>query len=66
MTHALLTGSEAINATTAQGCVDETGSALGIDQRDAPRGSALNCDIGAFEYGAVVDFIFRNGFDNGM
>jgi CSLREA domain-containing protein len=66
LTHALLAGSAAINATTAQGCVDETGVELVIDQRDGLRGAGLNCDVGAFEYGATVpvfDRIFANGFE---
>ncbi len=63
LTHALLAGSAAINATTTQGCVDETGGVLAIDQRDAPRGSGASCDIGAFEFGALVDRIFAAGFE---
>jgi hypothetical protein len=66
LTHALLAGSAAINATTAQGCIDETGAALGIDQRDGLRGTGNGCDVGAYEYGAtppVYDRIFANGFE---
>lgn len=62
-THALLAGSDAINASTAQGCIDENGLVLATDQRGAARISGPRCDIGAFEYGSVIDRIFRNGFD---
>lgn len=64
LTHALLAGSEAIDSTTVQGCIDETGAPLTTDQRGAaPRGAGTNCDVGAFEYGAVIDRIFANGFN---
>jgi hypothetical protein len=36
-THALLAGSEAIDSTTVQGCIDDTGAPLTTDQRGAPR-----------------------------
>jgi len=62
-THALLRGSEAIDSTTMQGCVDETGAQVTADQRGAPRIAGARCDVGAFEYGAVIDLIFKNGFD---
>lgn len=62
-THALLQNSEAINAATSQGCIDMNGSALDTDQRGAPRIFGFACDIGAFEYGAVVDEIFKDGFN---
>jgi hypothetical protein len=48
-THALLPGSNAIDAAYAQGCVDETGAVLMTDQRGVPRGIGSYCDIGAFE-----------------
>ena len=66
LTHALLSGSAAINGTTAQGCVDDAGDALVIDQRDGFRGAGVACDAGAYEFGAtapVVDRIFANGFE---
>jgi len=53
-TRALLSGSDAIDATTAQGCVDETGVSSTTDQRGAPRVAGARCDVGAFEFGAVV------------
>lgn len=65
-THALLAGSEAIDTTTAQGCVDNTLALLTTDQRGAPRIAGSKCDVGAFEYGSAVpptDVIYRNGFD---
>jgi hypothetical protein len=63
LTHALLTNSEAIDGTTSQGCIDMNGTLLTGDQRDAPRIFGGRCDIGAYEYGAVVDVIFRNSFN---
>ena len=66
LTHALLAGSEAINSTNNQGCIDYDSSKLTTDQRGAARGAGLECDVGAFEYGAVVsagDEIFKNSFD---
>ena len=66
MTHALLAGSEAIDATTAQGCVGPTLALLATDQRGAPRIAGAECDVGAYEYGSVVpatDVVFNNGFD---
>jgi len=49
--HALLTGSVAIDTTfDSLGCVDETGALLTTDQRGAPRPVGPRCDIGAFEY----------------
>lgn len=62
-THALLQNSEAINATTSQGCIDENGILLSTDQRGAPRTFGFRCDVGAYEYGSVVDLIFSNGYD---
>jgi hypothetical protein len=60
LTHALLPVSQAVNATNNQGCVDQAGAQLITDQRGAPRGSGLDCDVGAFELG---DGIFKNGFE---
>lgn len=68
-THALLAGSEAIDTTTAQGCIDDSLAALATDQRGAPRIAGARCDVGAFEYGSVVpslDRIFFDGFDGDM
>ncbi len=61
-THALLAGSEAIDTTTAQGCIDPTGALLATDQRGAVRVAGAKCDVGAYEFGAE-DIVFRNGFD---
>jgi hypothetical protein len=63
LTNALLAGSEAIDSTTAQGCIDETGATLDFDQRGAGRVAGLRCDVGAYEYGAVIDRIFWNGYE---
>jgi CSLREA domain-containing protein len=62
LTHALLFPSEAIDGTTVQGCTDDTGALLTTDQRGAPRINGFRCDVGAYEYGAVVDVIFKSGF----
>ena len=62
-THALLSGSEAIDATAPQGCIEQSGGPLLNDQRGAPRIAGARCDVGAYEYGAVIDRIFRNGFE---
>lgn len=60
-THALLSGSLAINATSIQGCVGPLDIALATDQRGLPRGLSENCDVGAYEFGAGV--IFESGFE---
>jgi predicted outer membrane repeat protein len=62
-THALLDGSQAIDSTYTQGCIDENGTSLVNDQRGARRPVGLACDIGAFEYGSFVDLIFKNNFE---
>lgn len=65
-THALLAGSEAIDTTLAQGCVNEVLAPLSTDQRGAPRIAGARCDVGAYEFGSVVppaDVIFRSGLD---
>ena len=54
-THALLAGSPAIDAGNPNGCLDNSGAPLPIDQRGLPRTTDGNgdgtvaCDIGAFE-----------------
>jgi len=56
-TYALLPGNggnPAIDTTTAEGCVDETGAVLATDQRGAPRIAGPRCDVGAYEYLSVV------------
>ena len=64
VTHALLPGSEAIdNTVDALGCVDDTGAPLATDQRGAPRTAGVRCDVGSFEYGAIVDVIFTGSFE---
>ncbi len=62
LTHALLAGSEAIDTTTAQGCIDDTLALLATDQRGFVRIAGAKCDVGAYEFGAE-EFVFRNGFD---
>ena len=49
-THALLTGSPAIDAGW---CTDIDGVSVTVDQRGADRPYGSSCDIGAFEYGAT-------------
>ena len=49
-THALLPGSEAIDATYPQGCIEETGAPLPTDQRGWAREAGVLCDVGAYEY----------------
>ena len=44
----------------AQGCVDDLGNTLPVDQRDYARTVGARCDIGAYEYS---DRIFFDGFD---
>ena len=55
-TEALGAGSPAIDAGDPTGCTDASGTMLTTDQRGAPRVSPADgrCDIGAFEFGAVV------------
>ncbi|MEO5558873.1 MAG: choice-of-anchor Q domain-containing protein [Dokdonella sp.] len=63
-THALLAGSEAIDSPSGgSGCVDGEGEDIQTDQRGAARVTGSRCDIGAFEFGSVLDRIFRSGFD---
>lgn len=52
-THALLTGSPAIDAGNPSGCTDDAGTPILTDQRSFPRPEGTACDIGAFE--ACVD-----------
>lgn len=55
LTHALPGTSGAVDTTSDQGCIDETGAALTTDQRGKPRpadgnnDSFARCDVGAFE-----------------
>jgi CSLREA domain-containing protein len=58
-THALLSGSPAIDAVVIGDCTDNLGATLSTDQRGVHRPSGVHCDIGAFE---LSDLIFRNGF----
>ena len=60
-THALLTGSPAIDAGNSGGCTDNLGAILTSDQRGFHRPVGSQCDIGAFE--VQPDVIFRNGFE---
>ena len=62
-THALRAGSNAIDSTYDQGCIDDTGTTLAGDQRDAPRVAGQRCDVGAFEFDAVIETIFFDSFE---
>jgi hypothetical protein len=55
-THALLSGSPAIDAGNPGGCRDEFGALLTTDQRGFPR-RAAGCDIGAFELQQVSGLV---------
>jgi hypothetical protein len=57
-TVALLPGSDAIDAADpVQGCVNNS-SLLLTDQRGAPRSVGVRCDVGAFEFGALLPRLF--------
>lgn len=60
-TVALLAGSNAIGGAAAV-CLDANSNPITIDQRGFLR-DVGNCDIGAYEFGAVADLIFNNGFE---
>lgn len=63
-TVALLSGSNAIDATNpVSGCLDQNSQTIRTDQRGFPRNVGARCDVGAFEYGAIDEIIFDNGFD---
>ena len=62
-TVALLSGSNAIDTAGAiQRCRDQNSQPIQTDQRGFPR-NVGPCDVGAFEYGAIDDVIFRDGFE---
>lgn len=48
-THALMSGSQALNAGNPTSCLDRQSSPLTTDQRGQPRVAGGRCDIGAFE-----------------
>jgi hypothetical protein len=62
LTHALASGNEAIDAAIG-GCIDGSGGTLATDQRGAARIVGPRCDVGAFEAGASIGSVFRNGFE---
>jgi len=53
-THALLTGSPAIDAGNPSGCKDNNNANLTTDQRGYARLAGVACDIGAYEYGSAL------------
>lgn len=55
LTHALLPGSNAIDAgDPAGGCVDFSSTPLVTDQRGYERVAGVRCDVGAFEYRPLI------------
>jgi len=60
LTHALFSGSPAIDAGNPAGCTDHDGNLLAGDQRGIPRPQGPNCDAGAYEFEAVGN-LFRGG-----
>jgi hypothetical protein len=54
LTHALLTGSPAIDAGNAGGCTDNLGAMLPTDQRGFHCPIGPHCDIGAVEYSSYA------------
>lgn len=62
-THALLAGSQAIDTVfSSDGCYDENLAPLSIDQRGGLRPAGARCDVGAYEYDAILDVLFQDGF----
>lgn len=62
LTHALLAGSQNLDAGDPSGCKDELGHPLHLDQRGSER--LGSCDRGAFELGGDPA-LFRDGFESG-
>ncbi len=62
LTHALLSGSPAIDAGETPNCTDNLGAPIATDQRGLQRpangGISLRCDIGAFEF-IALKYSFR-------
>ena len=56
--HALLSGSPAIDAGEIPSCTDNLGAPITTDQRGAARPVGLACDIGAVEYGALLPLLY--------
>jgi hypothetical protein len=54
LTNALVPGSPAIDAGDPSGCDDVSGTPLTVDQRGGARPEGAACDLGAFEYGALI------------
>jgi CSLREA domain-containing protein len=54
-THALLSGSPAIDAGDPTGCKDQSAAILTVDQRGAHRSEGVACDLGAYERNANGD-----------
>ena len=57
-THALLSGSPAIDAGEIPSCTDNLGAPITNDQRGAARAVGPACDIGAVEYGALLPLLY--------
>jgi CSLREA domain-containing protein len=70
LTRVPLSGSALVDAGDPNGCTDDNAEILAADQRgfsrsvDGPDGNATaTCDIGASEFGAVLDAIFVDDFE---
>lgn len=65
LTLALLSDSNAIDASGTGGCSDFNGNLITADQRGFARASGIRCDVGAYEYGSIdpSETIFMDGFD---
>jgi FG-GAP repeat len=68
-THALLTGSPAIDGGNPSGCRDQFGALLSKDQRgfrramNGSRSGTARCDIGAVEFGSGAGVTFNSDVD---
>lgn len=71
-THALLTGSPAIDAGDPNGCTDPLGTTLDTDQRgekrpiDGDGDIVAVCDIGAYEWASALSDLFGGGGGGGL
>jgi CSLREA domain-containing protein len=66
-THALLSGSPAIDAGNSSGCTDDVGAFITTDQRGLHRPEGTRCDVGAFEaqLGALANVSTRLRVETG-
>ena len=64
LTHALLSGSPAIDAGDPAGCTDQNGNLLSTDQRGVTRPQGSRCDIGAIEFDGTSQPPSNDNFAN--